>query len=352
MSQLLSLKECRALKGTAILMIVLHNLLHGVTPFHENEKFFDPHKASYYLEHFLNAPIMSFFGYFGWIGVAVFIFLTGYGLSIKYSGGLQDVDQQTLIFGRFKIENKYLQFIIKHYKKLFILILLPYAIHIDYKSIKDLVCIAPDLLFVRNILSYPNTPFGIISIGTYWYVGMCMELYVFFAFCNKYFHNKFFIGITLLISFLSITFPELPWIRYSKFHFIGWLPVFYLGYFAAKFSVDKISLTKRILLFAIITPLYIFASLNHYTWFLSDVLGTLCFVSIAPFLCNKILMYIGGISACVFACHPLVRDWWYFLGRNYMEKSDLFVIASVISYLAVCIVLSDIYSRYLRKINF
>lgn len=85
---------CEALRGVAILSIILHNYLHQLPHgIPENEYTYRP-------EHvfgFLNMEILGWYSfpeglisYAGHYGVAVFLFLSGLGLDIKYGAGGKD----------------------------------------------------------------------------------------------------------------------------------------------------------------------------------------------------------------------------------------------------------------------
>lgn len=80
MDNSLSKDESLALRGICITMIVLHNLIHNVVPFHENEKWFNISNAEYFLNNITNHPILGSISYLGWLGVPMFFFLSGYGL--------------------------------------------------------------------------------------------------------------------------------------------------------------------------------------------------------------------------------------------------------------------------------
>lgn len=185
----------------------------------------------------------------------------------------------------------------------------------------------------------------------YWYLGMCMELYVFFAVCNKYLANKYFVAITLLISIVSITLPDQQWIRYSKYHFLGWLPAFYVGVFLASMKPIQISMKLRAVIVAALLCLYLYTSLSQSFWFISDLIGAVCLVAMTPFLNNKFTLYIGGISAYIFVWHPLVRTIWLKLPIDYMNDSLLLSWGSIIAYVLVCIAVSELYSRFLKRLS-
>lgn len=79
---ILSKENSKVLRGLAIMAIVLHNYLHilGFSP--ENEMSFSLENTNHFFSffddgHFI-AEILSFLG---WLGVPVFIFLTGFGVA-------------------------------------------------------------------------------------------------------------------------------------------------------------------------------------------------------------------------------------------------------------------------------
>ena len=82
--------ENLALRGICISLILLHNLVHNVVPFTENERFFDPEKADFFINNLMSHPILGSISYLGWLGVPVFFFLSGYGLSMKYESTISN----------------------------------------------------------------------------------------------------------------------------------------------------------------------------------------------------------------------------------------------------------------------
>ena len=86
--QLLSLTESKALRGIAILGIILHNYCHFLGfAVKENEYTFNVDKPMQLadrllsLNHDLFIHILSFFGHYG---VPLFLFISGFGLVMKY----------------------------------------------------------------------------------------------------------------------------------------------------------------------------------------------------------------------------------------------------------------------------
>jgi len=85
-TSILSRENSLILRGVAILFIMLHNFLHleqyGFTG--ENEMSFSAEKAFGFFNAVSNDSnvIAEFLSHLGWIGVPVFVFLTGYGIAL------------------------------------------------------------------------------------------------------------------------------------------------------------------------------------------------------------------------------------------------------------------------------
>ena len=115
-NQILTRAECNALRGIAILGIVLHNYshwLHGIV--RENEyQFFQKNVEG--LQYALSNPdqnlllhLLSFFGHYG---VPIFLFLSSYGLVLKYESTPELMSEQARMKGAWS-------FIRVHFLKLF-----------------------------------------------------------------------------------------------------------------------------------------------------------------------------------------------------------------------------------------
>ena len=86
--ELLTRTECTAMRGIAILAIVLHNYCHFIGRIvKENEyQFFTSNNDRFlqvltHPDYLLPVHLLSYFGHYG---VPVFLFLSGYGLVRKY----------------------------------------------------------------------------------------------------------------------------------------------------------------------------------------------------------------------------------------------------------------------------
>ena len=93
MKEILTRNECSAMRGIAIIAIMLHNYCHFIGKIvKENEYMFQTvnnDRLWYALMHpdeLLPVHLLSYFGHYG---VPVFLFLSGFGLVLKYEASPQ-----------------------------------------------------------------------------------------------------------------------------------------------------------------------------------------------------------------------------------------------------------------------
>ena len=122
---MLTKENSQVLRGLAILSIMMHNFLHlerwGFSG--ENEMSFVQAKADAFFS-VLSAGQTSFFGvlcelfsFAGWLGVPVFVFLTGYGVAVQSDAHIRGVNSGAVNEG-----NRF-YYIKKQWLKLFVLML-------------------------------------------------------------------------------------------------------------------------------------------------------------------------------------------------------------------------------------
>lgn len=77
--------DTNVIKGVAILSIILHNLLHWISPSPgENEFDFYRDRVNNFIDGIINCPLESInliISYFGHYGVQLFVFVSGMGLA-------------------------------------------------------------------------------------------------------------------------------------------------------------------------------------------------------------------------------------------------------------------------------
>ena len=156
-------------RGLAILGIMIHNLLVGNFGFLScNEMTYKPEKAMAFWDALVH-PSLSIvgdsFAFLGWLGVPVFVFLSGFGLERKYSS-IQTVAPK-----------KFLQY---NYRKLIVLLLPAVLCYIVFfvasHNWTSVISSILSLSLLGNIwhLILPLDP------SIYWYFGLTWELYIFF----------------------------------------------------------------------------------------------------------------------------------------------------------------------------
>ena len=318
-------KECNALKGIAITGIILHNFCHwlpGIT--HENEFHFDIEYVSG-IQHALAQPdsqlLLHLLSYFGHYGVAIFIFLSGYGLVLKY-------ERQARTSGD---DATFYTFIKKHYLKL-LKLLVPgltvitlWNVHDYFKygdSLPQLNHVIAQLLMYINFYPYPGDA---INPGPYWFFGLMLQLYIIY---KTVIHRKHWIipVISIIACFMPqfLFSPDSPQTEWMHYNFIGNMLPFGLGVLYARHihqardhsdpdgSPDPRRLSKwtyGLCLVVSMILLYV-TGLNFYSWMLTPlfaITSLLCLIKLLPDVINSGLKYLGLISSALFVFHPIAR---------------------------------------------
>lgn len=299
-------KECSALRGIAIMFIMLHNYCHWL-PFavQENEFSFDVGK---YIQFWTvinwDTLFVQFFSFWGHLGVSVFVFLSGYGLVLKYDNTTID----------------WKSFIVKHYKKLCIPMILGFITYsivtfiINYPTNQDLSTIIPIKRFVAQttlIINFLPNPHRIIEPGPYWYFGLTMQLYLIYLLFIYKRSLKIITLIALCVFLFSLFLENNPKLLIStKYNFIGWLFPYIYGILMGRRSYKpSIRLTYTIVVITfLLIPLF---GYSYYTWLLIPLLVAILathMITIMPISITNIFDIIGKKSLYIFVLHPITRE--------------------------------------------
>ena len=331
----LSRHDINVLKGLAIILIVLHNVTHVLVYITGNEFNF----LHLNLEHFVNnlssQPVTAFFAFYGWVGVAVFIFASAYGLSVKYKAGVTNTRQ----------------WILRHFLKLLILLLPAWATFVLIEALSHPVSLHEWLYFgleptlLLNIIS-PDS----FNPGVFWYIGMAMQLYLWFIVLQKLSDRNLVLIVFICIIILAVA-PE-ETVSYLRHNSIGWLPEFVFGmlFFRHSNTMGKHAFTK----FIIAVLLVGFFSASRYTFMLVGPCFVYALLQISRVLSrSSILAFIGRISPAIYVVHPVVRSLWLRL----INKFDLVAspMTNAVTILTISLLVSffyfRIYTRLLKIIN-
>ena len=306
--------KCSALRGLAIMLIMLHNYCHWL-PFAvpENEFSFSVEK---YIQFWnvisWDTIFIQFFSFWGHLGVSVFVFLSGYGLVKKYD--------DTII--------NWKSFIIMHYKKLCIPMVLGFIAYyfvlyiINHPNNQDIFTIVPIKRFfaqITLIINFLPNPHRLIMPGPYWYFGLTMQLYIIYLLFVYKRPISHITAIALCAFIISLFLEHNPKLLIStKYNFMGWLFPFIYGIIMGRKNYNpSIGPTNTVVIITIlIIPLF---SYSYYTWLLIPLLASILsthIITIVPICITNILDVIGKKSLYIFVLHPITRELTIQLGKN------------------------------------
>ena len=312
--------ETFLLKGIGILLIVFHNFFHIIKPTcGENEFSFASNTFKNFINNItLHNSISYFFTYFGHYGVQVFIFLSGYGLSVAYLN--KNVTYSAFLKKR--ILKLYPTFTIV----LVMILIYKYIILSGLWSMDSFMNLGLRYLLIANWV--PGKIF-VIS-GPFWFYSMIFQLYLLFPillWVNK--KNKYALFIIAIISFLFTIYYNSYFVSLKLslyFNFAGNLPLFILGMLFAHKNEFKLKIVGW-LLFII---LFIAGQFFENLWYFSQISFIVILFPIILKLYNKyehsylsnFLIITGKLSMYMFAVNGFMRGpWMYFLKHTNNEWS-------------------------------
>lgn len=341
----ISKTETLYLKGIGILLIVCHNFLHWVKPMiGENE--FSYSREVY--NTFLSAMTLDFgniikhlFSYFGHYGVQLFIFCSGYGLTVAYGH-----KQLSLVpFMKKRILKLYPVF------TLAILGLLVYTYVIFGRDFS--MQTVTDLLLRYTLLAnwIPGKIF--VVSGPYWFYAMIIQLYVCFFFLVKL-HHRYRYGLVavMLLSYVIIITTNDFFVAQKLslyYNFLGNLPVFVFGMLLA-YNKDK---TYNFRYKAMVLPLIVIFILGQYFEFFWNFSQLAFILIIVPLLLKlsrlsqgkmyAFIVYTGGLAMYMFALNGFLRSPWVYQINKY--ESDVFIYVFALVFLIIVYVASEVLKR-------
>ena len=327
----LSRERCHSIKGIAILMIMIHNFVDELMGINCNEMAYSLKTTQIFLDHlFTSDALWYIISYCGWIGVPLFFFLSGYGLTKKYD------EKSTL---------KPWAFIKNHVIKLWLLLIPVYLIFycIYTTNIKSAIA---QLTFTNVILSYGKNGFY-IDPGVYWFFGAILQFYLLFVVFRKLSTRWLWVlcAVFLAVHYCFLYFGDkysTEWIRHN---FLGWGMPFILGMIAARSKADVSKRTNLILCVASFIALCACLVIKWLTPF-TEVSIIVFLVTLARMFTMKWACFIGVISPSIFVLHPLIRMLMY----SICFKPE-YVLALTLAYIPIVIISSWIHHILLNKLD-
>lgn len=347
-SELLSRTECTALRGLAIIGIFLHNYCHWLGPvIKENEyQFFGKNaeamgRAIHNFDELWVMHVLSFFGHYG---VPIFLFLSAYGLVMKYEKG------PSLITGANYFRGAW-DFVVQHFRKLWLMMFVGYAAFLMIDFITPgphkygFVDVAAQLLLVNNLLP---TPDKVIWPGPFWFFGLMLQLYIFYRLLLYRRHWGWTLGAMVLCTLIQMACgPESEELNRWRYNFVGGMLPFGLGLLSAR---QPMLMNKPVAVcLTVISVLMIYSlSMSYFSWFLVPLF--VCsfgysLVKVLPSWSMRPLVWMGEISAALFICHPIARKIFIPISRH----GDLYT--GLLIYIVTSIALALLFRAMLRGIS-
>ena len=338
----LTKEECRIMRGWAIIAIVLHNYCHKLPlASTENEFVWVFDHTQYFFHHFADSLFINIFSFWGHYGVPIFVFLSGYGLAMKYeicNGG--------------KINIK--RFILSHYKKLTTMMLLGLMAYYLYCwAISDTFTMNDHFwLRLAAMLTYTINliPFGYFPVepGPYWYFMLTMELYVIYIFLlHKNGNLPLFLLCFISIIAFGVFEGQGKMILWMKLNLFGASIPFSLGILAGRSNLKAKSYESSSrtgtygLLMLVSLPILIVSELHFYTWLFTSIAVLVFGISLSRLskgVVGKAVGWIGGVSNIIFVVHPIIRE--LYLGEYGIKPASPFI--GLLSYIAITLVIASV----------
>ena len=344
--ELLSMAESKALRGIAILGIILHNYCHFLGfAVKENEYTFTASKPRQLLERMLMLDdnlfihVMSYFGHYG---VPVFLFISGFGLVYKY-----ERSTPTRV--------RALPFIGFHYAKLLRLMFLGYIgfavvsyLHPHGYHGYTVGRVIAQLLMYINLMPDPD---HIIKPGPYWYFGLMLQLYIVYRLVLYRRSSAVTLALIVLCTAVQAFFPPsvdeggeiLNRIRYN---FIGGMLPFGAGILYARHG-RNLPLPINLTIVVVSAFIVFIGSFYFWSWLfvpLFIVTGAVATMKLIPDKALAPCVWFGAISSALFVMHPITRE--IIIKMSYRG----YIYTGLITYIVASILLAWLFKLMFRYI--
>lgn len=325
---MLTKSDNHLLKGIAILSIMLHNLLHllpGAVA--ENEFTFSARNIQRVLFEFHHSQevwrmIASVFSHFGHYGVPIFLFLSGYGLVMKYEKSPVQAPSTLL-------------FLWQHMKKLWGLMIPGFVVAlfflIDWHTFTLSFGKSNPWLtfaFLGNFFEFDT-----LIYGPWWFFSLMLQFYVLYRCVFYQWRSAILLWIIVGLSLLAMWFAyesnihleisDSSLLRYFRVSALGHLLPFAIGISAARWGgaatmkkwnnkLSPILQQGLVLLTSLLGLVLLYCSAFHFTfWLFSPLFAIMAVVPWTSLLRHPSLRmgweHWGFYSSALFVYHPIIR---------------------------------------------
>lgn len=324
------------MRGLAIVGIFMHNWLHCIGFAAENEFGFTAQNCDIFLQSVRQSSFTHAIGdiisFYGWIGVCVFIFLSGYGLEKKYH-------TENVAIG---------SFVWKQWKKLFILMLPGTLFFVIFGC--ECSCWKPllSLTLLGNLMyEWP------LPVGVYWYFGLAFELYLLWLLVWKL-DIKWLIVIAIAFMAFQLSMIGVGDMYYIKHNFFGWGQLFIGGMIAARYSskMPQLNTWQTALIALASIVLVVYTSLYLVPWMIFlPFMAVIAVWSLSQLvvrcrIVKRVALWLGMMSSFIFACHPVIR---FYVCK---EPISIFnILIQCVIYISCTMLLSVAFGWLMKKVR-
>lgn len=244
-----------------------------------------------------------------------------------------------------------------HFRKLFTLMLLPYLFIVFVNCVVGNYDTYTNVL--KHLLLISNLWPAEIFPGVYWFFGLMLQFYVcyYLFFYKKSGYNIVILNaLSLLLLTTLIIYPcDDAVMNYVRHQFIGWILPFSLGILYARHDLQFVFKRNSLNLSAFIlcAVLLIASETNGIFWLFGPAISVLAALYLNELMkklktANRLLIYIGSISAFLFAVHPVIRHLlatFFGFGEYPGIKTLIYFVVSIISAIAYKWVYTKLFTK-------
>lgn len=348
---LLNRTECSALRGLAIIGIFMHNYIHWLGPMVKENEYLFNHSNVEWLMRILSNPdknlLWHLFSFFGHYGVPLFVFLSGYGLVLKYE---KDTSSPS-----------WWKFMQHHFTKLFPMMFLGFVCFAMVDWITPghhrwtWLDIITQLTMTINFLPHPDQN---IWPGPYWFFGLIMQLYlIYILILHRWRHWGVILSLVILcwaVQAICIDDPIGDTLNRIRYNCMGNILPFSIGILLARFKGEntvKSKTTQNIIAAAVLctSAVLIFLlsqSFHGWLWVPPFIITAgVAFIKLQPAVCLKAFDWVGALSAAIFVCHPITRKIFIPISRSGQ------VVDGLMLYIVSTIMLAMLFRIVIRQLK-
>lgn len=196
--------------------------------------------------------------------------------------------------------------------------------------------------------------------GVYWYFSLTFQYYLLYCFCRKWFKPLSMLllsAISILLLYVLIR-SDLSDIQYIyRTCFPGWFPLFALGiWFAGNDkltkNIENLSMSTTLILLVILFVFVVVTNINIFSWLFLPIFSLFFFLLLSKIFlsipyANNLLKWIGKLSACVFVCHPIAREFVRII-HDHLHYNDLYF--SLFAYTILTFILAYFYQKLHKRL--